>query len=149
MIDWKWCCWCGRHCQMGDTRVVSTGQWWTHWVWEGHWFTLCVQERTKWWGPQRFLQAKMRKESTLILRGPICVNSHKNTIGLMLLHSKASFSGKALPTPPTSSCLCYEWLLPCLSWLIIIVYFLHNINNLLLEFENSSTCTCNPWSHLW
>lgn len=47
-IDWiNWACWCVRLCQMGDTRVVYTGHWWTHTGREGPWFTLCVQEKTK------------------------------------------------------------------------------------------------------
>lgn len=48
----------------------------------------------------------MSQESTLISLGPISLNSHRNTTGLMLLPSKASFSGVALPIPthpPTSS----------------------------------------------
>ena len=47
LLKLSWGCWCVRHCQMGDTRVVYTGHWWTHTGREGPLFILCVQEKTK------------------------------------------------------------------------------------------------------
>jgi len=40
----------------------------------------------------------MRQESTLISHGQVYLNLHKNTTELMLLRSKASFSGIPLAT---------------------------------------------------
>lgn len=108
----------------------------------------------------------MRKGSTLISHGPICLNSHRSTIGLMLLPSKASLSGSnaLIPSPshPTSSLLYpFLWLL-----IIIIIAFGCLMSPLLLlplanhysfsfsfeipctEFEYSSSCTYKPHSDI-
>lgn len=108
----------------------------------------------------------MRKGSTLISHGPICLNLHRSTIGLMLLPSKASLSGSnaLIPSPshPTSSLLYpFLWLL-----IIIIIAFGCLMSPLLLlplanhysfsfsfeipctEFEYSSSCTYKPHSDI-
>lgn len=107
----------------------------------------------------------MRKGSTLISHGPICLNSHRSTIGLMLLPSKASLSGSnaLIPTLPTSSLLYLPFgcllllLLPVPGCLMSPLLLLPLANHYSFsfsfeipctEFEYSSSCTYKPHSDI-
>ncbi|TKY45377.1 Gibberellin 20 oxidase 2 [Spatholobus suberectus] len=67
--------------------------------------------------PPDNLLCRNEQGSTLISHGPICLNSHRSTIGLMWPRSKASLSGNALPSHPTSSYLAAYDYWNC-SWLM-------------------------------
>lgn len=117
-----WCMICieikCRHYQMGGTRVVCIGQWWTKTKRGDHWPSLCAQKKTRWWDPHNIYLIKSQEKkimgmvvdklgSTQISHGQICCILPKTTIELMSLPSKASFIGFfPLTHQPTSSYSC-------------------------------------------
>ena len=89
-----------RHCLMEDTRVACTEHWLIRIGRGNRWFSLYAQEKTKQWDPQKICLAEKSQGSILTSHGQICTISHRSITELMLLPSKASSNGFALPGHP-------------------------------------------------